>query len=307
MNQKYQGILKGKKVALLSGGPGSERDVSLRSGAAVAKALGTVGAHVTAVDVQGPDFTLPADTELAFNLIHGTFGEDGQIQDILDRLGIPYTGENAAKSRMAFDKILTKEAFDRAGVPTSAWEKITPGQTPSLELPYVVKAPRQGSSVGVHILRDPAGLAAALDDCFRFGNEVLVETFFKGRELTVGILGDFALPVVEIVPKDGFYDYANKYTSGASQYFVPAPLEEAVAERVRATAIAATRALDLEVYCRVDILLGADESMSVLEINTIPGMTELSLLPKAAAAVGLGFGPLCEEIAGLSLAKGGMA
>ena len=307
MNQKHQGILKGKKVVLLSGGPGSERYISLRSGAAVAKALGTVGAYVTPVDVQGPEFSLPADTQLAFNLIHGTFGEDGQIQEILDRMGIPYTGENAAKSRKAFDKILTKEAFDRAGVPTSAWEKITPGQPPSLELPYVVKAPRQGSSVGVHILRDPSGLTAALEDCFRYGDEVLIETFFKGRELTVGILGDFALPVVEIIPKDGFYDYANKYTSGASQYFVPAPLDEVTAERVRETALAAARALELEVYCRVDILLGEDGSMSVLEINTIPGMTELSLLPKAAAATGLGFGPLCEEIAGLSLAKGGKA
>lgn len=305
MKQMHQGILNGRKVALLAGGPGSERDVSLRSGAAVAKALGTVGAQVLEIDVHGPDFSLPKDTEIAFNLIHGTFGEDGQIQEILDRIGIPYTGENAIKSRIAFDKILTKEAFDRSGVPTSNWERLAPGQKPTLAPPFVVKAPRQGSSVGVHILQDTTGLDAALEDCFRFGNEVLVEDFFKGRELTVGILGDTALPVVEIVPKQGFYDYANKYTSGASQYFVPAPLNPTLAQTVRETALAAAKALDLEVYCRVDILLGSDESMSVLEINTIPGMTELSLLPKAAAAVGLDFGPLCEEIAGLSLAKGG--
>ena len=307
MNQQYQGILKGKKVALLSGGPGSERDVSLRSGAAVAKALETVGAHVVEIDVRGPDFPVPDGTDLAFNLIHGTFGEDGQLQGILDELGIPYTGENAAKSRIAFDKILTKEAFDRAGVPTSKWEKLQLGQHPTIPAPCVVKAPRQGSSVGVHVLHNSTGIAAALEDCFRFGDEVLVETFFKGRELTVGILGDLALPVVEIVPKDGFYDYSNKYTSGASQYFVPAALDEAIASSVRETALSAARALELEVYSRVDILLGPDGSMSVLEINTIPGMTELSLLPKAAAAVGLGFGPLCEEIAGLSLAKGGQA
>lgn len=307
MNQQYQGILKGKKVALLSGGPGSERDVSLRSGTAVAKALGTVGAHVVEIDVRGPDFSVPDGTDLAFNLIHGTFGEDGQLQGILDERGIPYTGENAAKSRIAFDKILTKEAFDRAGVPTSKWEKLHLGQQPTIPAPCVVKAPRQGSSVGVHVLHNSTGLANALEDCFRFGDEVLVETFFKGRELTVGILGDIALPVVEIVPKDGFYDYSNKYTSGASQYYVPAALDEAIASSMRETALSAARALELEVYCRVDILLGADGSMSVLEINTIPGMTELSLLPKAAAAVGLGFGPLCEEIAGLSLAKGGQA
>lgn len=305
MKQMHQGILKGRKVALLSGGPGSERDVSLRSGAAVAKALETVGAHIEEIDVRGPDFPLPEGTEIAFNLIHGTFGEDGQIQEILDRAGVPYTGENAAKSRIAFDKILTKEAFDRAGVPTSTWERLVPGEMPMLAPPFVVKAPRQGSSVGVHVLHGMEGLGAALEDCFRFGNEVLIEEFFKGRELTVGILGDTALPVVEIVPRDGFYDYANKYTNGASQYFVPAPLDAVVADKVRETALAAARALDLEVYCRVDILLADDGSMSVLEINTIPGMTELSLLPKAAAAVGLGFGQLCEEIAGLSLAKGG--
>ena len=241
--------------------------------------------------------------DLAFNIIHGTFGEDGQLQSILNDRGTPYTGEGIEGSRTAFDKILSKEAFDRAGVPTSKWEKIRRGQTPSLPLPYVVKAPRQGSSVGVHIIRDAAALPAALEDCFQYGEEVLIESFFSGRELTVGILGREALPVVEIVPRDGFYDYDHKYTSGASEYFVPAPLTEAQAASVQSTACAAHRALGLEVYSRVDILLAPDGSMSVLEINTIPGMTELSLLPKAAAVAGLDFPSLCEEIAGLSLAK----
>jgi D-alanine-D-alanine ligase len=172
-----------------------------------------------------------------------------------------------------------------------------------LELPYVVKAPQQGSSVGVHIVRKPEALRAALEDCFKYGDEILVEAFFPGRELTVGILGKVALPVVEIVPKDGFYDYDNKYTSGASEYFVPAPLSPELTLRVQQTALAAHHALDLEVYSRVDILLAPDGSMSVLEINTIPGMTELSLLPKAAAVAGLDYPSLCEEIAGLSLAK----
>jgi D-alanine-D-alanine ligase len=157
--------------------------------------------------------------------------------------------------------------------------------------------------VGVHIIRDAAALPAALEDCFQYGEEVLIESFFSGRELTVGILGGEALPVVEIVPLDGFYDYDHKYTSGASEYFVPAPLTEAQAASVQSTACAAHRALGLEVYSRVDILLAPDGSMSVLEINTIPGMTELSLLPKAAAVAGLDFPSLCEEIAGLSLAK----
>jgi len=303
MKQKHSGILKDKTVGLLMGGPGKERDVSLRSGAAVAKALRAAGARVEEIDVTTTNIALPSSLDLAFNIIHGTFGEDGQLQSILHDRGIPYTGEGIEGSRTAFDKILSKEAFDRAGVPTSKWEKIRKGETPSFPLPYVVKAPRQGSSVGVHIIRDAAALAAALEDCLQYGDEVLIESFFAGRELTVGILGDEALPVVEIVPRDGFYDYDHKYTNGASEYFVPAPLTDAESSSVQSTACAAHRALGLEVYSRVDILLAADGSMSVLEINTIPGMTELSLLPKAAAVAGLDFPTLCEEIAGLSLAK----
>ncbi len=303
MRQMYSGILKGKKIALLKGGPGKERDVSLRSATAVAKALQICGAEVNEIDVTGPEFDLPDGTELAFNMIHGTFGEDGQVQEILSQQGITYTGEGINGSRTAFDKIRTKECFDRAGVPTSTWHSIRPGESPRLQLPYVVKAPQQGSSVGVHIVRKTESLALALEDCFKYGDEVLVEAFFPGRELTVGILGNTALPVVEIVPKEGFYDYDNKYTSGASEYFVPAPLSPELALRIQETALAAHHALDLEVYSRVDILLAADGSMSVLEINTIPGMTELSLLPKAAAVAGLDYPSLCEEIAGLSMAK----
>ena len=303
MRQMYSGILKGKKVALLKGGPGKERDVSLRSATAVAKALQICGAEVNEIDVTGPEFDLPDGTELAFNMIHGTFGEDGQVQEILSQRGITYTGEGINGSRTAFDKIRTKECFDRAGVPTSTWHSIRPGESPRLQLPYVVKAPQQGSSVGVHIVRKTESLALALEDCFKYGDEVLVEAFFPGRELTVGILGNTALPVIEIVPKEGFYDYDNKYTSGASEYFVPAPLSPELALRIQETALAAHHALDLEVYSRVDILLAADGSMSVLEINTIPGMTELSLLPKAAAVAGLDYPSLCEEIAGLSMAK----
>lgn len=303
MKQQYSGILKDKTVALLMGGPGKERDVSLRSGAAVAKALRTAGAHLVEIDVTTPEIDLPGSVNLAFNIIHGTFGEDGHLQTLLHAQGIPYTGEGIEGSRTAFDKILSKEAFDRAGVPTSRWEKIRRGEFPSLPLPYVVKAPRQGSSVGVHIIRDAAALPAALEDCFQYGDEVLIESFFVGRELTVGILGGKALPVVEIVPVGGFYDYEHKYTRGASEYFVPAHLTDTKSAAVKSAACEAHQALGLEVYSRVDILLAPDSSMSVLEINTIPGMTELSLLPKAAAVAGLDFAALCEEIAGLSMEK----
>ncbi len=297
------GFLKGKQIAVLMGGPGSEREVSLRSGAAVARALRSREAVVTEVDVRDESFSVSAGTELAFNMIHGTFGEDGQIQAILESRGIPYTGEGVDGSRIAFDKIQSKERFDGGGVPTPIWEKIQKGQSPTLALPYVVKAPRQGSSVGVHIIKDAAGLPAALEDCFRFGDEVLIEQFCKGRELTIGVLGDQALPIIEIVPNEGFYDYAHKYTSGASQYFVPAKIGAEATTSVQQTALNAYQSLGLEVYARVDVLFSPDGQLTVLEINTIPGMTETSLLPKAAAAAGLDFPTLCERIAILSLRR----
>ena len=293
--------LKGLHLAVLMGGPGSEREVSLRSGAAVARAFRGAGYRVSEVDVKGPDFELPDGSDLCINMIHGTFGEDGQIQAILDRRGVAYTGEGESASRIAFDKLASKELFVRAGVPTPRSEVIAPGAKPTLALPIVVKAPREGSSVGVHLVREAGQLEAALADCANLDREILIEELVEGRELTVGVVGDRAMAVVEIRPHEGFYDYAHKYTKGASEYFCPAPLDEATTRRVQETALAAHRALGLEVYSRVDILLRADGELFVLEANTIPGMTETSLLPKAAAAVGIDFLSLCEEIARLSL------
>jgi len=295
--------LKDLHLVVLMGGPGSESAVSLRSGAAVANAFREGGYRVTELEVGGPDFTLPQDTGLCVNMIHGTFGEDGQLQALLDARGVPYTGEGAAASRTAFDKLASKKLFEAAGVPTPRWEIVLPGARPSLPLPLVIKAPREGSSVGVHLVREEAALEPALADCAALDREILVEELVDGRELTVGIVGDRAMAVVEIRPHEGFYDYAHKYTKGASEYFCPAPLDEEMTRRVQDTALAAHRAVGLKVYSRVDILLRADGSLFVLEANTIPGMTETSLLPKAAAAVGLGFLGLCEEIACLSLQR----
>lgn len=295
--------LKDLHLVVLMGGPGSESAVSLRSGAAVAGAFREGGYRVTELEVHGPDFTLPEDTGLCVNMIHGTFGEDGELQALLDARGVPYTGEGAAASRTAFDKLASKKLFEAAGVPTPRWEIVLPGARPSLPLPVVIKAPREGSSVGVHLVREASALGPALADCAALDREILVEELVEGRELTVGIVGDQALAVVEIRPHEGFYDYAHKYTKGASEYFCPAPLDDETTRRVQETARAAHRALGLEIYSRVDILLRADGSPFVLEANTIPGMTETSLLPKAAAAVGLGFLALCEEIARLSLQR----
>jgi D-alanine-D-alanine ligase len=295
--------LKDLHLVVLMGGPGSENAVSLRSGAAVANALRQGGYRVTGLEVHGTDIALPPDTGLCVNMIHGTFGEDGGLQALLDARGIAYTGEGAAASRVAFDKLASKKLFEAAGVPTPRWEVLASGERPTLPLPVVIKAPREGSSVGVHLVREPAALEPALADCAALDREILVEELIEGRELTVGVVGDRAMAVVEIRPHEGFYDYAHKYTKGASEYFCPAPLDDATTRRVQETALAAHRALGLEVYSRVDVLLRADGAPFVLEANTIPGMTETSLLPKAAAAAGMDFLSLCEEIAGLSLQR----
>jgi D-alanine-D-alanine ligase len=291
---------RNRKLAVLKGGPGSERDVSLRSGASVASALRSVGADVTEIEVIGTEVEIPAETELVFNLIHGTFGEDGYLQALLEERGIPYTGEGVKESRVAFDKILTKQALARAGVPTPRSEILKSGEKPTLPLPIVIKAPCQGSSVGVHLIHQASAIDPALADCLQHGDEILVEELVEGRELTVGVLGDQVLPVVEIRPLAGFYDYTNKYTKGATEYLVPAPLTEEETAAVQSVALAAVKALGLRVYSRVDVLLGRG-GPTVLEINTIPGMTETSLLPKAAAASGLDFSNLCCRIAALSL------
>jgi D-alanine-D-alanine ligase len=298
-----------KKIAVLMGGPGSERKVSLASGAGIARALRELGAEVFEVDVTGADFALPEGTEIAFNAIHGTFGEDGQLQRIMEARGVPYTGAGVAGNELAIDKIATKKRFIERGVPTPAFEILRDGASPTLRAPYVIKAPREGSSVGVFIVREEAQAAGHLAEAWKFGNELLVEQFIEGKELTVGILGDRALPIIEIKPAKGFYDFDNKYpflnpnAGGSADHLCPAPLSEAVTRRVQEMALAAHRALDLEVYSRVDLLLGAGDEALVLEVNTIPGMTQVSLLPEAAAAAGISYPELCARVVALSLAR----
>jgi len=300
-----------KKIAVLKGGPGSERPVSLATAAGVAKALRSLGAEVVEIDVRGPDFSLPDGIALAFNAIHGTFGEDGQLQRILDASGIPYTGEGAEGSRLAFDKIETKRRFVAHHIPTAEYEVVRVGGKPSMPLPYVVKAPREGSTVGVYIVREAGEVEAALKGAAKYDERLLIEKYIPGRELTVGILGDEALPILQILPKGGFYDFNNKYpflnpqAGGGAEHLCPAPLENGETLRVQEIALNAHRALGLEVYSRVDFILTEEGEPFVLEINTIPGMTEASLLPEAAAAAGISYPGLCQRIIELSLAKGG--
>lgn len=301
-------ILQDKTIAVLMGGPGSERAVSLVSAKSVSSALRSLD-HVSVmeVDVTGPDFTLPPETDLAFNVIHGTFGEDGQVQEILERRGIPYTGAGVASSKLAFDKILTKERLTTAGVPSPASEywNLQETEAPAMPLPFVVKPPREGSSVGVHIVKEASQLATAREDVARYTDVALVETYVTGKELTVGILGELAFPIVHIAPHSGFYDMKNKYpwlsNEGGTDYICPAVLPEEVTRAVQSAALDTHHCLGVEVYSRVDILLDEAGQPWVLELNTIPGMTESSLLPKAALAAGLDFTELCLQIAAMSL------
>jgi len=301
--------LDGKRIALAKGGPGSERDISLATARGVAEALASLGVEVIEVDVSGPDFTVPSNVIAVFNVIHGTFGEDGQVQRILEARGIPYTGAGSASSELAFDKARSKARFVERDVPTANYQ-LLPLATASaadveIPLPLVMKPLREGSSVGVHIVRKQADLAEAIEDLKKFGGEALVEPFIDGKELTVGILGDQVLPVVHIQPRDGFYNIANKYPwltgSGGSDYFCPADLGAETTKAVQDAAMAAHRSLGVEVYSRVDVLLDGEERPFVLEVNTIPGMTASSLLPKAARAAGIMYPALCARILELSL------
>lgn len=302
--------IKTLHIAVLAGGPGSEREVSLASAKGVVGALeGRVG-KVTLVDVHGPDFELPAGTDLGFNVIHGTFGEDGQLQAEMERRGIPYTGARRFSSETAFDKVLSKQRFLDAGVITPGSEVIYASKSDqppaAIGIPCVVKPPREGSSVGVHLVRSADQWPAAFADAAKYSDDLLVEELISGKELTVGIVGDQVLPVIHIQPRSGFYDISNKYPwmtgQGGTDYFCPADLPEAVTQAVQAEALKAHRSLGIEVYSRVDVLLRESDSKPfVLEVNTIPGMTQSSLLPKAAAAVGIDYANLCLKIIELSL------
>ena len=296
-----------KKVAVLCGGPSSEREVSLRSGSAVTKALRALGANAYEIDVQNGDFHLPDGTELAFNALHGTFGEDGTVQAILENKGVLYTGEGVEGSRAAFDKIESKRRFIEHGVPTAPYVTLQKGEILNLAVPYVVKVPCQGSSVGVYIVKEAAEGETALEKAFAQADTILVETFVSGRELTVGVLGETALPIIEIRPRGGFYSYENKYTwtnrGGAAEHECPARLSQAEKEIVEQAALAAHRALELEIYSRVDVILNKNREPQVLEVNTIPGMTETSLLPEAAAVAGISMAQLCERVVRLSLER----
>jgi len=293
-------------ITVMLGGPSAEREVSLRTGTAVAQALRSLGHTVNELDPRTPDWTLPAGTEVVFLALHGTYGEDGTVQRQLDHLGVPYTGCDAEASRIAFDKVLTKEKCLQAGVPTAKYVTVTSSAAPlpaGLTLPLVAKPSRQGSSVGLQFIERAEDWGAALAESLKFDSEVLIEEKIVGRETTVAILAGRPLPVVEIRPKTGSYDYQRKYTAGATEYFCPADFDAATTQRIQDAALGAFKAVGGRDYARVDVMVRADGSPVVLEVNTLPGMTETSLLPKAAAAAGMTYAELCQRMIDLALVR----
>lgn len=298
------------KITVMLGGPSAEREVSLRSGTAVAAALRSLGHEVRELDPGNEAWTLPGTPDVVFLALHGTYGEDGTVQRRLDELGVVYTGCDAEASRIAFDKVLTKQRCVEAGIPTPEFLVVDSVQAPwpgGWRPPLVVKPVRQGSSVGLQFVETTGAWQNALVEAMKFDSEVLVEEKIAGRECTVGILADKALPVVEVRPKVGRYDYRNKYTAGRTEYFCPAPFDGATTRRMQEAALGAFRAVGGRDYARVDVMVRANGDPVVLEINTLPGMTETSLLPKAAAAAGMNYAQLCQRMVDLALGRAQMA
>lgn len=304
--------MKNRRIAVVMGGPSAEREVSLNTGRAILTALQEKGYNAVAIDLEPKNFIgqlKEAGAEVVFNAIHGKYGEDGLLQGALELLGIPYTGSGVMASAIAMDKGISKRLFLQAGIstPRSHLYTAADARTGGLEqeiirdfgLPVVVKPATQGSSIGVTIVTAESELAAALAAAFGYDDHVLIEEFISGKELTVAILGTDKprpLPVIEIAPRSGRYDYTSKYTKGATEYLVPAPLDEATTRAVQAEALAAFNLLGCRGIGRVDVMLDAGGKPYVLEVNTIPGMTATSLVPKAAASEGLSFAELCEQI-----------
>jgi D-alanine-D-alanine ligase len=298
------------------GGPSSEREISLKSGAAVLGALEKEGFEAVSVDIttddRGQNIRLIESYNLdcAFLALHGYFGEDGAVQEILDNLGVPYTCSGVAASRLAMDKAASRRIFSRWGLKVPRDKILAKENAASpaelsrdLGLPLVVKPASCGSSIGLSIVDKEKDLRQAIAAAFNFDSRVIIEEYIAGREMTVGILQDAALPVIEIVPKRRFFDYQAKYQNGLTEYKVPAQLEEDAAGKIRQAALTAHRSLDCFGCSRVDIILGKGGLSYVLEVNTIPGFTSTSLLPKAARCLGIEFGELCIKLIELAYAK----
>ncbi|MCM8775906.1 MAG: D-alanine--D-alanine ligase [Candidatus Omnitrophica bacterium] len=295
-------LSKNLKIGVLLGGDSAERKISLRSGRAIRQALRRLGFCTVDVDPRKKDEcrTRLRKVDLAFIALHGKGGEDGTIQRYLDNRRIPYVGSDAAGSARAFNKLKAKRIFQQNGVPTPEYTVITPSNWKEVlqdfPAPFFVKPLCDGSSIGVFPVEDLSESAENITDALKKYGELLVEKKIRGREFTVGILGFKALPVIELKPKRPFFDYCAKYTSGMTDYLIPAPIPTKLAVRLQKIALRAHRCLKLRDFSRVDMMADSENHPYVLEVNSIPGFTEMSLLPKAARAAGISFEQLCHRL-----------
>lgn len=308
-----------KRVGVLMGGPSSERGISLESGRAVCRALKNKGIEVVPVELSRSSSMngykeiverklRSFDIDVAFITLHGEFGEDGKIQRILEKIGMPYTGSRGDASRLGMDKLGSRDIFKSHNIPIPKYrvlKKPKPGLDKiydanvyfkKLDRPVVIKPSDQGSSIGLSIVASETGFYKALRGAFRYGDRAIIEEYIRGREITVGILEDKALPVVEIIPKRKFFDFEAKYQKGLTDYIVPAKIDKAIYGACQKTALSAHKALGARFFSRVDMILNEKGVPVVLELNTIPGLTEMSLLPKAARAAGIDFENLVMKI-----------
>jgi D-alanine-D-alanine ligase len=297
--------LKKKKIGVMMGGLSREREISLKTGKAILKALTEKGYIACPIDV-GQDIMetlINKKIEYAFIALHGRFGEDGTIQGMLELMRIPYTGSGVLASALALHKVMAKKIFLCEKIPTPPFEVFQRreiGKGPlgniSLPLPLVVKPAREGSTIGVSIAKTEEELILAFKEAGKYDEEILVEEFMKGKEITVGILEDLTLPVIEIVPKSGFYDYHSKYTKGETQYIIPAQIPREKYLYAQEISLKAFRALGCSGCARVDLMTDENGDPFVIDLNTMPGMTETSLLPQAASYAGISFEDLVERI-----------
>ena len=303
-----------KKILVVMGGPSTEAAVSRRTGAAILKALQSKGYNAEGMELNPSTFAADvkaSDCDIVFNAVHGKYGEDGQMQGTLDMLGIPYTSSDVLASALTMDKLMTKKICLANELPTPRFEvyrraarnghkALSDRLEKEFGFPAVVKAPNQGSSIGVYIVNDRRELDDAVRAAFEFDEEAIVEEFIKGRELTVAVWGNAdhaeAFPIIEITTVSGRYDYESKYTVGASKHIVPAPLSDELTEKVKALAVRTFEVCKCSGVARVDLMLSEDNQPYVIEVNTVPGMTETSLVPDAARAAGIEFDELCERI-----------
>ena len=297
--------LKKKKVAVLLGGLSKERDISLKTGKAIQKALAGKGYTALCIDV-GYDVAekmVREKIECAFVALHGKFGEDGTIQGMLELMRIPYTGSGVLASALALHKIMSKKLFLSEGIPTPRYEVFLKEEMEkgllkprTLSLPVVVKPAREGSTIGVTIVREEKAWVPALKAAAKYDEEILVEDFMKGKEITVAILDGLPLPIIEIVPKSGFYDYHSKYTKGETEYIIPARLLREKYLAAQEMSLKAYQVLGCAGCVRVDLMTDEEDRPHVIDVNTMPGMTETSLVPKAASYAGIAFEDLVERI-----------